>query len=556
MVASSSSGIRLGLAVALAAACGCVEFIAAPPAMSRPVMSAAPDTRAHLSLFTRSDDCVACHNQLVAPSGQDVSIGAAWSATMMANSGRDPYWQASVRREALDHPRRSAEIQDECAGCHMPMSTRVTRAAGGTGAVFAHLPVAQPHPGALARLGADGVSCTVCHQIAPVGLGTRPSFNAGFTMVPTRPGEPRPLFGPYTVDAGRRRIMHSVTGFVQTEGAHLRQSELCATCHTLITDAYGPDGSVVGSLPEQMNYQEWLHSDFPQESRSCQSCHMVRVPGPVRVSSVLGDLRDGLSQHVFVGGNSFMLGLLDRHRGDLGVEAPHEAFAVTMAATDRQLREQTASVTISAPERSPEGLVFDVDVKNLTGHKFPTGYPARRAWLHVTVRGAGGRVVFESGAITPEGAIGGNDADVDAGRYEAHHARISSPEDVQIYESVMGDSNGRPTTGLLTATQYLKDNRLLPRGFDKSTAETGVAVHGGALADPDFVGGSDRVRFVVAAAQQDGPFSVSVELRYQAVGFRWARNLESYPAPEPARFSTYYREAAPGSSVLVAHVER
>ena len=28
------------------------------------------------------------------PSGEDVSIGVAWRATMMANSSRDPYWQA------------------------------------------------------------------------------------------------------------------------------------------------------------------------------------------------------------------------------------------------------------------------------------------------------------------------------------------------------------------------------------------------------------------------------------------------------------------------------
>jgi hypothetical protein len=47
--------------------------------------------------------------------------------------------------------------------------------------------------------------------------------------------------------------MRSVTGFVQAEGMHIRQSELCATCHTLITQAFGPDGEVIGSLPEQMN---------------------------------------------------------------------------------------------------------------------------------------------------------------------------------------------------------------------------------------------------------------------------------------------------------------
>ena len=45
-----------------------------------------------------------------------------WRSTMMANAARDPYWQASVRREILDHPKLTAAIEDKCATCHMPMA--------------------------------------------------------------------------------------------------------------------------------------------------------------------------------------------------------------------------------------------------------------------------------------------------------------------------------------------------------------------------------------------------------------------------------------------------
>src|SRR5262245_11420204 len=118
-----------------------------------------PAAHANLGLFTHSDNCVACHNNLAAPNGEDVSIGSTWRSTMMANSARDPYWQASVRREVIDHPKRSADIQDECAACHMPMAQKIARAAGRKGDVFAHLPVSRDGSAELQRLAADSISC-------------------------------------------------------------------------------------------------------------------------------------------------------------------------------------------------------------------------------------------------------------------------------------------------------------------------------------------------------------------------------------------------------------
>jgi len=87
-------------------------------------------------------------------------------------------------------------------------------------------------------------------------------------------------------------------------------------------------------------------------------------------------------------------------------------------------------------------------------------------------------VVFESGALQPDGSIAGNDNDVDATRFEPHYSVIDRPDEVQIYESIMGDAQGRVTTGLLSAINYRKDNRLLPDGFDKQTAAAEVAVRG------------------------------------------------------------------------------
>jgi hypothetical protein len=511
-------------------------------------------THADVSMFAPSSDCVACHNNLVTRSGEDVSIGASWRGSMMASSARDPYVLASVRRETIDHALRAADIEDECATCHAPAAQKIAHAAGGKAQMFTHLAsVAAGTRSPLDDVAVDGVSCTVCHQIAPDRLGTPESFNGNFVVAAPRPDGRRRAFGPFAVDAGRRRVMHSVTHFEQEQAPHIRDSQLCATCHTLITEALGPDGGVIGSLPEQMNYQEWRHSSFFQEGRSCQSCHMPDAAGPVRISSVLGDDRERLARHTFLGGNAFMLRMMSRYRAELGVEATAAELDATARATIRQLEQETATVAVEQATLRDGTLAFDVVVRNLTGHKFPTGFPSRRAWLHVIVRNREGGAVFESGGVTAAGSIAGNDNDSTAGRFEPHYEAITAPDRVQIYESIIGTAAGATTTGLLQATQYLKDNRLLPRGFDKRTAAPEIAVVGAAAADADFAGEGDRVRY---RTPMPAPGTIEVELRYQSIGYRWAHNLAAYDASEPRRFVGYYTDLAASSSVVIARASR
>ena len=502
-------------------------------------------SRKAMSLFTASEDCVACHNGLRTASGEDVSIGTMWRSTMMANSARDPYFQAGLRRETLEHPTRAATIDRECAGCHAPMLQRAAHADGRDPDLLQQLGLAgsdrSDH-----RLAVDGVSCAVCHQISGDRLGTRDTANGRFRMAPA--DDPRVAFGPFAVNAGRARIMKSVTGFMQTEAPHLRQSALCATCHTLYTEAYDGEGRVVGELPEQMTFAEWQHSVFDDEEKSCQSCHMPEVSEPTRIASVLGEPREGLSKHVFVGGNFFVLRMLDRLRGELHVEATSAELEATARATIHQLASESASVVLAASRREG-GVQASVTVRNLAGHKLPSGYPSRRTWIHLTARDAGGQIVFESGGVAADGAIVGNDNDVNGAAFEPHFEEIQRPEQVQIYETILADVGGQVTTGLLRATTYLKDNRLLPRGFSKVAATPDIAVRGSAQDDRDFAGGEDVVRYEL-------PFStttIHVELRYQPVAFRWAQNLRAFEAPEPRRFLRAFTDMASESSVVVAH---
>ena len=501
--------------------------------------------------FQTSDRCVACHNGLTTPAGEDISIGINWRTSMMGNAGRDPYWMAGVRRETTDHAAVSKAIEDECTICHMPMMRYEARLAGGEGEVFSHVP---PNPDKRAdQFSDDGVSCSVCHQITEQGLGTRASFVGGFKIDETsQPGQ-RHEYGQFDIKKGHTTIMRSSVSFEPKENKKVIQSsELCATCHTLITSALDAQGKVIGELPEQVPYQEWLHSDY-KETRSCQDCHMPRVKEDVPITSVFGEPRSGFSRHTFVGGNFFMQRILNRYRNDLGIPAQPNEMDAAVNRTIAHLQSEAAGVAIRNMNVANDRVSAEIEVTNRGGHKLPTAYPSRRVWLHVTLRDRNGSVVFDSGGFQPDGSIAGNDNDADSARFEPHYREITNPDQVQIYESVMADGNGRVTTGLLTALRFVKDNRLLPKGFDKRTATPDIAVHGEAETDADFDSGGDTVRYSMAAAGTQGPFRVEAELWYQPIAYRWAMNLNRYDATEPKRFVSYYVSLASTSGVILAH---
>jgi hypothetical protein len=216
---------------------------------------------------------------------------------------------------------------------------------------------------------------------------------------------------------------------------------------------------------------------------------------------------------------------------------------------------QTQSATLAIENVTAESgrLRAEVVVRNKNGHKLPTAYPSRRVWLHFVIRDGNGRAIFESGALKPDGSIAGNDNDAGPSRFEPHYAEIRSTDEVEIYESIMADENGRVTTGLLAAVRYLKDNRLLPDGFDKQTADKEIAPVGEAFTDSEFTGGGHRVRYSAALGGATGPFRIDAELWYQPISFRWANNLKVYQqSAEPRRFNSYFDAMQSATAALLA----
>jgi hypothetical protein len=503
-------------------------------------------------IFAASDRCLACHNGMTTPSGEDVSIGFAWRASIMANAARDPYWQAAVRREIVDHPQASALVQDECAACHMPMTRFEAQAAGRQGEIFSRLG-GGPREGGADPLAIDGVSCSLCHQLQNGGAGLE--HDGQFRIDTARPWGERLVYGPYDVPAPRARVMHTATGFRPARATTIQTSELCSTCHTLYTTPVdqGEGERSLGRFPEQVPYLEWRASAYARD-KTCQACHMTFTSEPAAAASVLGEPRDRFARHGFQGANFFMLAMLERYAAELGVAALPQELSLSRQRTLELLGTEAARLAISRAEIAGGRLEAEVVVTNTAGHKLPTAYPSRRAWLRFVVSDAAGRRLFASGELRPDGSIVGNDNDRDPLAFEPHHRSIEAPDQVQIYESILGDQRGQVTTGLLEAVHYLKDNRLLPRGFDKRTAPADCAVRGDAADDPDFQGGGDRVLYRVEVPPgAAAPLRIDVDLVYQPIAFRWAHNLDRYSsAAEPARFVRYYDAMSAASATTLA----
>jgi hypothetical protein len=160
-------------------------------------------------------------------------------------------------------------------------------------------------------------------------------------------------------------------------------------------------------------------------------------------------------------------------------------------------------------------------------------------------------MVFEPDNWDDAGEKFANDKDLDGTAFEKHYELINSSNQVQIYEAIMGDVDGLVTTTLLGGAVYLKDNRILPDGFDKNSVGDDIAVMGKASVDPDFIGGSDSFTYHIPVNNGSTPLTIIVELLYQSVGYRWALNLGRYDAVEPERFMNYFN-AIPNLPILVS----
>jgi hypothetical protein len=477
---------------------------------------------------------------------------------MMANASRDPLWRAVVSAEIKATPSRKADIEAKCMRCHAPMESNAFHGDTDARMSLKMLDDSSDPRNPLAR---DGASCTVCHQILPDNFGKDSSYTGNFHIGPSKK-----IFGPHANPFAQQMQMR--TGFSPAKGDHINKSGLCATCHTVMTHTLDKNGKATGSvLPEQTPYLEWRNSIFNKEvqnpgpsAQSCQDCHlptkdvegnsistkMARNPGG-RDYPFLSS-RSPFGRHILVGGNTLIPEIFRDNAQALGVVAPAAAFNATIAAAKDQLQKRSAKVTILGLTRSGSDLKFRVHVENLVGHKFPSAYPSRRAWIKVRVLDKSKKEVFLSGAFDGIGRILGANGTPRAeekagGPLFPHRDSITASGQVQVWETQMGDDQNKLTFTLLRGAKYLKDNRLLPKGWVASHPDAKRTKPIGVGADPNFKGGSDEVSFAVSAPSAAGPYKIEVSLLYQTLSHRFAEELFQVNTPEIQAFKFYWNRA-------------
>ena len=485
-------------------------------------------------IVAHSSHCAGCHGfdltgaSLVDAEGNDVNIYDDAIVSMMGLSAHDPFWRATLNHEVNLFPAAKAEIETTCLKCHAPLGSQQRMYDG----------LSYSYDEMLAdSLGLDGVSCSACHQQPPETYGTSHSGNIVLNTG-------RILYGPYPLPF--EGPMELYVGFRPEYSDLITSSGVCAGCHTLITLTLDEAGIPTGDMfVEQATYHEWLNSNYALQGTECQSCHMPSIEDSVLIATGLKGLekRSPFGLHQFYGANTAMLTLMGENRKQLGLSdtIPDDAWDESIQNNRMSLR-NAAIVAVSSYAVFGDTLYLEVTVTNKTGHKLPSGYPSRLAWLQVVLTDdLSGDTLYANGMLNDTGHIAGRDLP-----FEPHHEVSLSSEDVQIYEMAMSDKQGHLTTRLNAAYQPLKDNRILPAGFRKNhPVYDTVAIWGEALGDVDYnafsMRGQDVIEYRIPLNGKEGFADLQVSLRYHTLPSRWMQDIfQNDGIAEVSQFKAMY----------------
>ena len=204
-------------------------------------------------------------------------------------------------------------------------------------------------------------------------------------------------------------------------------------------------------------------------------------------------------------------------------------------------------------------LHADVVVENLGGHKLPTAYPSRRAWLHVIVRDRSG----------PRGVRIGRGASRTA-RSRATTTTRTRRVRAALRRDPQRPTRCRSTRAIIGGCGRRRHDRAADRRavHEGQPAAAARIRQGGPRSRtsrctatrwtmPDFTGAGDRVRYSVAAGERAGSVrrrgGAAVSADRLPLG---EESEEVRRAAEPRRFIGYYDAMGKATTALLGAARR
>jgi hypothetical protein len=139
-----------------------------------------------------------------------------------------------------------------------------------------------------------------------------------------------------------------------------------------------------------------------------------------------------------------------------------------------------------------------------------------------------------------------------------HDAQAARKDTIPNPFAFTGQTGIAPNTVVTSNTitvsgmTYLKDNRILPQGFDKATASPDIHVVGDALNDDNFIGGSDEIGYRIAGLNGTG-YQVTTELIHQPLAYGFAQDLFIEPGAEIQDFRIMFQASNAKFTPITTH---
>ena len=362
----------------------------------------------------------------------------AWSESLHRNAAREPFYKESVD---ILQKQRGIEFTRHCESCHAPVS--LFSGALTTGSKESR------------AMDDEGVTCTVCHSTTEVRLDGTGSYTVRRPALLVR-DDGTPVLGDVPdeailadVPAHRRAVMRPL----------LKSPEFCAACHKSVVP---PSLNGYKFLRGFSAYDEWQQSGASRETvtpfyrrdhrADCRSCHMPSI----RSLDDRAAKNGAIASHRWLGANT---------AAPLFYGQTKQVEETIAFLTDKVLNvdifalKRGVSGELLAPLKNEsenfinltpgEEVTAEVVIANRrAAHSFP---PELRdmyePWVEFEVIDAGGKTVFHSGFIKPDGTL---------------------DESAHVYKALLLDTAGRPLTRhqvwLGTAKAY--DNFINPGRSD------------------------------------------------------------------------------------------